>query len=395
VPDSALRVALLFYALTAPVAIWAIGGLETPLVMLLFAVALALARPLLEKPDTRTALPCGLCLGLICALRPEGPVYALAVAVGLLAAGPRALPLRLRSIAVIGGVAFTCFAALVAWRLQYYGEWVPNTVLAKVALSRMRLASGFVYALQALISVLPALWCAAYFRRRHCAQVYRPMIRFLLAVGAVISLAVIAAGGDWLLGYRAFVPLAPVMVFLLLEALAPARLAGRGRTLVCGSLLVFALTQCVIRDNLNARMGRQWTHESLRPIGEALKEKYGARQPLLAVFTAGAIPYYSGLPTLDMYGLSDRHLTRHRHDNAQFGHGLVGHDLFDADYIISRRPDLLLLEVPGIKPQCAGRMDACEKIKQGYREVVIDTPRYRVSVWERIDSRTPAAPALP
>jgi arabinofuranosyltransferase len=188
-------------------------------------------------------------------------------------------------------------------------------------------------------------------------------------------------------GYRAFVTLVGVMIFLLMEACRFVVFNRNERWLLGSSLLLFVCIQFLNKDNLNAQMGRNWVPSTLQPIGEALKERYGNQQPLVALFTAGAIPYYSGLPTLDVYGLNDRTLTHKRHENKDFGHGLVGHDLFDADYVESRKPDLLLFDIPGIKSQCANKQVACDSLYKHYKPTTLETSRYHITVWERKDSK--------
>jgi hypothetical protein len=79
-PTSSLLLGACTFSLTAPVAIWAVGGLEMPLVMLLFAWALVFTRSLLDNKNHKSAIAAGCALGLICWLRPEGPLYAIAAA---------------------------------------------------------------------------------------------------------------------------------------------------------------------------------------------------------------------------------------------------------------------------------------------------------------------------
>jgi len=74
--------------------------------------------------------------------------------------------------------------------------------------------------------------------------------------------------------------------------------------------------------------------EASREVGLYLKKASGGRA-LIAVNHAGAVPFYSGLPTLDMTGLNDHHIA----------HGVQGvlHEKFDPDYVLARRPDYIVL----------------------------------------------------
>jgi hypothetical protein len=59
---------------------------------------------------------------------------------------------------------------------------------------------------------------------------------------------------------------------------------------------------------------------------------------VLATNTAGTIPYYSGLRTIDMLGLNDVHIA---HRNMPMGKGLAGHEKWDAAYVLAQHPDYI------------------------------------------------------
>jgi hypothetical protein len=64
----------------------------------------------------------------------------------------------------------------------------------------------------------------------------------------------------------------------------------------------------------------------------------------IAVDAAGQIPYHSGLRTLDMFGVNDVHTAHLKIDT--MGEGVPGHEKFDFDYIMWRRPDLVIAGAP-------------------------------------------------
>ena len=93
------------------------------------------------------------------------------------------------------------------------------------------------------------------------------------------------------------------------------------------------------RDAENRRAKNElWEWEGL-PIGTTLRQAFGSQSPLLAVDAAGALPYWSELPSLDMLGLNDHHIPRH--PPPDFGRGVIGHELGDPDYVWERAPDLI------------------------------------------------------
>jgi hypothetical protein len=69
----------------------------------------------------------------------------------------------------------------------------------------------------------------------------------------------------------------------------------------------------------------------------------GANVPpdaVLATNTAGSVPYYSRLRTIDMLGLNDAHIAHREVDD--LGAGWVGHEKRDGAYVLSRRPDYVM-----------------------------------------------------
>jgi hypothetical protein len=61
------------------------------------------------------------------------------------------------------------------------------------------------------------------------------------------------------------------------------------------------------------------------------------------VDAAGALPYWSELPALDMLGLNDHYLPRHPPTDGQtIG---IGHDLGDGRYVLGRSPDIVVFGI--------------------------------------------------
>jgi arabinofuranosyltransferase len=129
---TATRAALLLVAAYPPLALWAVGGLETvPTALAITAGVLALAR---ERPRRRDAVRAGAAFAALPWLRPEGVAIALAVAVAAEAAaivrGPdrRAAAARL---ALAAGPPLISQLLLEALRLSVYGHLLPNSAIYK------------------------------------------------------------------------------------------------------------------------------------------------------------------------------------------------------------------------------------------------------------------------
>jgi hypothetical protein len=123
--------ATVLLACSAPVAVWAVGGLETlPMALVLTVATLELAR----RDGGRVWLAAG-AMALLPWLRPEGlAAVAVLVAIsegpGLFRRATRAASVR--RLLVLGGVPVASQVLLEAFRLGVYGHLLPNSVLFKV-----------------------------------------------------------------------------------------------------------------------------------------------------------------------------------------------------------------------------------------------------------------------
>ena len=70
--------------------------------------------------------------------------------------------------------------------------------------------------------------------------------------------------------------------------------------------------------------------------------EHSTSDTLVALNTAGLIPYRTNLPIVDMLGLNDRYIARHGQRDETL---LPGHQLGDGEYVLRREPDYILLGV--------------------------------------------------
>lgn len=342
------------FVLAAPIAIWTIGGLEQPLVaaLLAWAIALCLPSPGREDLGPRRTLWASLCLGLLCLTRPDGALFTASTALGILlvrgfgAPGWRsALPLAvLPGLFVLGQLLF---------RLVYYGEFVPNSALVKLSPSWLHFREGLGYVRDGFSSLGPISGLALAVAlvgvvRLPKRDPSRQAFVFLLLQGGTWAGYVALVGGDIFPGFRHFAPVSVVLAFLVGEGLGWFTRAARTRTATALLLLASALAlagyawgQSQNVENRRASLERwEWTG---RDIGLTLKQGFGSARPLVAVTAAGCIPYWSELPSIDMLGLNDRFIARNRPED--FGQGRLGHELGDGEYVLARKPDLVVFHV--------------------------------------------------
>jgi len=382
------------FAISGPVAVWSIGGLEQPLVGAQLAWALVLTYPLLDDEPRRHAwLAPSILLSLLCWTRADGALFTAAIAGGLvLARGITRVSLSLAARLV--ALPIVAVAADIAFRLLYYHDWLPNSAYAKVAFTASRLHTGLDYVGSGLAWLAPLVvpgivGLAVAWRDTAGARRAR-----LLAVALVVWIAYVATiGGDIFPAHRQLV-CATVMMALAtalgVDVVLRTRPASRPIVWLALPALLAGAWVALMLDPVN-RLAREerweWQHQVL---GTFLKTAFGAQQPLLAADAAGALPYFSELPAIDMLGINDYYLAHHR--PANFGNGWLGHELGDGRYVIARKPDLVLfvLFVGGSRPFFSSDRDmvAHPDFYRCYRRVTFegDDPFvFRSQLWVRAE----------
>ncbi len=325
--------------LSAPVAVWSLGGLEQPLLAawLAWAAYFGVRWVSSSKGSARDANLIGVLLGFALLSRADAALFtALFYTGAVLADGvrPRTLIARARMLPI----PILFFLGQEIFRHAYYGEWVPNTAYVKVAFTLHRLYTGlrydvygtgseFVFFVLALVGC-GALWIAG--KKRH--------VIFLVTISVGWLLYILIIGGDIFPSYRHFVPAMLVMGFLvagcgMLTLGAPFRFS-RPR------LAIFViLTLLVLTSDLFAPR-ETWEREG-KQIGIFLHTAFGDKHPLLSSDAAGVVPFYADMDAIDPLGLNDYHIARH--PIADRGRGWVGHELGDGKYVLNHKPDILLL----------------------------------------------------
>jgi hypothetical protein len=332
-----------FLVLSAPLAVWAIGGLEHGFMAGLLAVGLlALFRISQQaRPAARQLARVGLLFALLALARVDGVVLVVGTLLGLLfAAG--AWRERVRRIVWLATPAAIALVGQELFRALYYGQRVPNTALVKVAFTPQRLLLG----LEHIRDGYSSLWALVGLAVAGAAIAVRSERRELVAVPGTLVVTwtayVALVGGDIFPGWRQLLFVLIPLGFLVAEG-AEEFHARWGKVSIWGVVLLIPLAalhgvrQANDPENRRAK-GERWEWDGYA-IGNTLRRAFASRAPLLAVDAAGALPYWSGLPALDMLGLNDAYLPRHPPPG--FGERHIGHDLGDGAYVMRRSPDLI------------------------------------------------------
>lgn len=296
---------------------WSTGGLETQSFVLL--VLLSLSRFAREwDENARWPLGSGLLFAVATLSRPEGGLFC--AAAGLLFAADVFVRRRrpFSSLLLWSAPFLLIVGAHFLWRYDYYGYWLPNTFYAKVSGFWWEQSSVFLWLFlrdHLLLSVLPLLLLLA-------AQGRAVYALFLVSI-ALYTAYIIYIGGDRF-EYRFMTPLLPLLYWLLQESLRILTdLLARARALRGGATAIGAVLAVGVAGTSALPLVRGFVPESgiagIESVGEyavlrsaegkffrrLVDEGYLCGDELIATRGAGAMPYYSGFPILDLHGLND------------------------------------------------------------------------------------------
>lgn len=321
-------------------AYWTLCPMETIWFTALLLLAVYLSAPGREPPRLMGAT---LVFVLLSLTRPEG-VFLWAVWVVILAAFAYGRSRQLDSLFrfIPGAVTFAVvLGGYSVWRHAYYGSWVPNTFYAKVT-GQGQLSSGLSYV---------GLWLAAFPLLAAALILFPAPLRVFRATrpwaviamyGLVVAYGayVVAIGGDFMPFFRFLLPAMPLLC-LLLAWMLRTLLIGRGamQSLVLAAVCLVHVVCSLFTEQTYRAFVADRTAVVGERVGEWFRDHLSA-DDVIAVNTAGSLPYYSQLPTIDMLGLTD----------AQIAHRPIyivspnwaGHRRGWGEYVLNRRPRAIL-----------------------------------------------------
>jgi len=240
--------------------------------------------------------------------------------------------------------------ALVAARWLLFDDIAPNTYWAKVGGTWAHARLGAAY-------LADAAWATPLALAAPLALLDRPRRRehAVLVVGmAVWAMHLLRTGGDHFLYGRLVAPIVPLATAmgLLGVALAARALleragaaAPRCALLAAGAALAFGLAS----GGRAAWLHRLPPQHGFDNVGRwaAVGRWLAQHHPTATIATVpvGAIAYTSGLPTIDLVGITDRVIAREggRLPAELVRRHWIGHERHHTAYVWSRRPDLIVL----------------------------------------------------
>jgi arabinofuranosyltransferase len=334
--------------------IWSIGGLETPLYTFLLVIAIYQ----FNREITNNVFPIsGGLYALLCMTRPDGMIFAVVAGLFKLYILLKRKKFLLRDFIWYGELIFT-YGFYFMWRWNYYGMFLPNTFYAKTGGGYAKYQRGLDYVfsffpsngyLYFILFLLGVLWFI-YSNRKNVFGV------FLIINIFVQLLFIVFAGGDWMPGFRFFVPIIPIVVIIVVDGLYSligflinlfyVKMSSKSILITSVAVVAIVITQ-LFYQNQNLQKNLPWLTSwfgklNLQPHGPyygvaSFLNQNARNGSTLALGEAGIIPYYcENLKIIDFLGLIDVHISHLE--------GLL-HYKSDANYVLKHNPDWVLLIV--------------------------------------------------
>ena len=368
-------------AMSAPFAAWVFGGLETPCFIASLTLGLVSIARAARVGDLRSSLCAGGAVALCTLCRPEGATLIVIGSVVVCWPTPASAEPPWRRLCAWLSPILLLVGGYEVFRLFYFGYPLPNTFYVKTSgaglwdrgVTYLAFAGGeFGWALVGACALSLALLLIP--NRLLRSPRRAPTTRVLpicTGIAALVHLLYVArVGGDFLDLYRFLAPLLPA-AFCLLSCAAYVAFLSLGDparfvvpTLLAWLLLAHGRSQLTMAERAMQVAERARATLRLEPLGwtrlYALRwqgiGKWLARARLAtdstAVGAAGALPFFSELPNVDLFGLNDEEVARH----GRIIGNRPGHQRFaQMDYLFAQKPTFVFMS-PESTPLQPGRL---------------------------------------
>ena len=232
------------------------------------------------------------------------------------------------------------------WRWSYYGELLPNTYYAKMHpdsglmfrfgwayLERFLWAGGAVLvAVTAIGLANKVLWSRFTF--------------MLFAQVLLFCLYILKVGGDYMLYFRFFIPLIPLLCILSAVVIID-WCSKKDKAIIYNSIIVVTLSlsmtiALILSSDMEQAPGVRQAHADNEVFSDWLSSSL-PKDTVIAMNLVGLVPYRTGFKTIDMLGLNDKHIARGKIAQLRAGPGsYIGHFKYDGEYVCSLKPDVML-----------------------------------------------------
>ena len=333
-------------ASSLPFHFWAVSGLETPLVVLAVLLFIKAAYRAYFQAGSKWWPP--VLVLVISLLRPEGPLFL----VPLFYLELKTNRPTIKNLLPFGLGFIMAYVLLIAGRLLYYGELLPNIFYTKTTGGWIQLLVGAKYFVTAAKNIGPVVFALAL-----CSLLFWPLKKFhvfVLSTAGVYMLFVLVVGGDFMVMSRFIVHVLPAIVILAalglaglvdIDSLQSRMKATPLAKLILAKVLVLALVLPPILFYYKelVKHGKQWTvpfSEFAMPYNEVIGYVNARvrKEPTVAVEQLGYFGYYTTWRIIDLHGLIDKTISRTP--------GSL-HSKINIKYVLSRKPDFVVTNSGG------------------------------------------------
>jgi len=199
------------------------------------------------------------------------------------------------------------------WKLTYYHRLLPNSFYAKVnGLEGVGFGFFYLYIFLTTNFLIPYLLLVGV-KYKMLARL-NSSFAFISGLALIWVIYLVVIGGDFM-EFRLFIHILPFIgisiIYTLLHLVKSHKVL---LTLIAGMMLgninsFFTIEKTVVTYGIEKAESLAFHltegHQNWVDIGVRLKEIFGGSDVSIAVAAAGAIPYYSGLPSVDYLGLCD------------------------------------------------------------------------------------------
>lgn len=321
--------AVCLLAFNLPQAYWAFVGMEATLSgFLILLMTLSFLKWMDKKEDLY--LGAASILGAIAAMtRPEAIVLFGVSWIWCFVLSER----KARHLLFSGLCFLMVFGPYLLWRYSYYGYLLPNTYYVKVDRFGLSLfIRGWKYSLLFLIPNFLLILPIAF------SLLKKPLnskLLYISSLAAAHCFSVTIEGGDHYSASRLFVPIIPLLALLWCEnSVSPKKFSP--------GIMVSLMVTITFLAGFFFRGYKAFETAAGGARAQSIAVWLTRHVPpdtLIATMSVGVVPYYSNLPTLDLLGLVDAHIS---HSPAPLQRGKGGHEKFDNDYVMKRNPGVFL-----------------------------------------------------
>lgn len=407
-------------------AFWSTSGLETMAFVALVFVAYQRLLARGDRPDVVGASAAGV---LVFACRFDGLAWvaALLLTAWWLGRDPRCGELRRAALRVAIAVAIGC-ALIELARLAYFGDPLPNTARAKLALGGAQIERGLHYVAR-FVAVLPSSALILFLALRRWRRLDEPLRGAAALVVTTFAYAILV-GGDFMLMFRFMAPAVPFLGILLARAFEDARHGARPTRVLARALAALVLVDALL-PTFGIELGRRFTRNTFAAdehargvrsqarefeegesvmrgwieLGKALARHTDPRASIVRG-AIGAVGYHSERTVFDTYGLVDRELARASPDEVPSrARHIGGHDKYGSlAFFEPRRPTIgasMLVrraEVETDNPRLLARLfiDPGDRaLMSVYRPVLVPYPDYDGGEWYLLLAERASTPVEP